>query len=216
MKIIIIGCGRIGSGLAKQLSQDGHDITVIDHEVLTFRHLGSGFKGKTITGGAFDRDILLKAEIERSDALAAVTSNDEANALTARIATRVFRVPRVVSALHDPRKAEMYRILGLQTFDPMSWGINRVADLLRFSPVNVAMSIGNGDVDIMEIEIPILLAGREVSELMIPGEISVVSISRGNKTLIPMPNTVFENRDLVHIAVNAASGNRLKSILGLS
>jgi trk system potassium uptake protein TrkA len=78
------------------------------------------------------------------------------------------------------------------------------------------MSIGNGDVDIMEIEIPILLAGREVSELMIPGEISVVSISRGNKTLIPMPNTVFENRDLVHIAVNAASGNRLKSILGLS
>jgi trk system potassium uptake protein TrkA len=98
----------------------------------------------------------------------------------------------------------------------MSWGVNRVADLLSFSPVNVAMSIGNGDVEIMEIEIPVLLVGRRVSELMIPGEVSVVSISRGNKSIIPVINTVFENRDLVHIAVATTSGERLKSLLGLN
>ena len=211
MKTIIIGCGRIGSGLALKLNQSAHDITVIDQDPLTFKHLGAGFKGKTIAGVGFDRDVLLAAGIERADSLAAVTSNDEANALTARIASQIFGVPRVVSALHEPRKAEIYRRLGLQVFDPMSWGVNRVADLLSFAPVNVAMSIGNGDVDIMEIEIPALLVGRRVGELTIPGEVSVVSISRGNRSLIPVINTVFENRDLVHLAVATASGERLKS-----
>lgn len=215
MKTIIIGCGRIGSGLALKLNQSDHDITIIDQDPLTFKHLGAGFKGKTIAGVGFDRDVLLSAGIERADSLAAVTSNDEANALTARIASQIFGVPRVVSALHEPRKAEIYRRLGLQVFDPMSWGVNRVADLLSFAPVNVAMSIGNGDVDIMEIEIPALLVGRRVGELTIPGEVSVVSISRGNRSLIPVINTVFENRDLVHLAVATASGERLKSLLGL-
>ena len=215
MKTIIIGCGRIGSGLALKLNQSAHDITVIDQDPLTFKHLGAGFKGKTIAGVGFDRDVLLAAGIERADSLAAVTSNDEANALTARIASQIFGVPRVVSALHEPRKAEIYRRLGLQVFDPMSWGVNRVADLLSFAPVNVAMSIGNGDVDIMEIEIPALLVGRRVGELTIPGEVSVMSISRGNRSLIPVINTVFENRDLVHLAVATASGERLKSLLGL-
>lgn len=215
MKTIIIGCGRIGSGLALKLNQSAHDITVIDQDPLTFKHLGAGFKGKTIAGVGFDRDVLLSAGIERADSLAAVTSNDEANALTARIASQIFGVPRVVSALHEPRKAEIYRRLGLQVFDPMSWGVNRVADLLSFAPVNVAMSIGNGDVDIMEIEIPALLVGRRVGELTIPGEVSVVSISRGNRSMIPALNTVFENRDLVHLAVATASGERLKSLLGL-
>ncbi len=215
MKTIIIGCGRIGSGLALKLNQSAHDITVIDQDPLTFKHLGAGFKGKTIAGVGFDREVLLTAGIERADSLAAVTSNDEANALTARIASQIFGVPRVVSALHEPRKAEIYRRLGLQVFDPMSWGVNRVADLLSFAPVNVAMSIGNGDVDIMEIEIPALLVGRRVGELTIPGEVSVVSISRGNRSLIPVINTVFENRDLVHLAVATASGERLKSLLGL-
>ena len=215
MKTIIIGCGRIGSGLALKLNQSAHDITIIDQDPLTFKHLGAGFKGKTIAGVGFDRDVLLAAGIERADSLAAVTSNDEANALTARIASQIFGVPRVVSALHGPRKAEIYRRLGLQVFDPMSWGVNRVADLLSFAPVNVAMSIGNGDVDIMEIEIPALLVGRRVGELTIPGEVSVVSISRGNRSLIPVINTVFENRDLVHLAVATASGERLKSLLGL-
>ena len=215
MKTIIVGCGRIGSGLALKLNQSDHDITVIDQEPLTFKHLGTGFKGKTIAGVGFDRDVLLAAGIERADSLAAVTSNDEANALTARIASQIFGVPRVVSALREPRKAEIYRRLGLQVFDPMSWGVNRVADLLSFAPVNVAMSIGNGEVDIMEIEIPALLVGRRVRELMIPGEISVISISRSNRSLIPVLNTVFENRDLVHLAVATASGERLKSLLGL-
>ena len=215
MKTIIVGCGRIGSGLALKLNQSDHDITIIDQDPLTFKHLGAGFKGKTIAGVGFDREVLLTAGIERADSLAAVTSNDEANALTARIASQIFGVPRVVSALHEPRKAEIYRRLGLQVFDPMSWGVNRVADLLSFAPVNVAMSIGNGDVDIMEIEIPALLVGRRVGELTIPGEVSVVSISRGNRSIIPALNTVFENRDLVHLAVAAVSGERLKSLLGL-
>jgi len=215
MKIIIVGCGRIGSGLALMLSQEGHEITVIDQDPLTFKKLGAAFKGQTLAGLGFDRDVLAQARIKRTDALAAVTSNDEVNALTARVASEIFGVPRVVSALHEPRKAEIYSRLGLQIFDPMSWGIHRVADLLNFSPMNVTLSIGNGDVEVMEIEIPALLVGRKVSELMIPGEISVISISRGNKSILPASDTVFNNRDLVHIAVVASSSNRLKKLLGL-
>jgi trk system potassium uptake protein TrkA len=214
MKIIIVGCGRIGSGLALMLCQAGHEMTVIDQNRQSFKHLGASFSGQTIAGLGFDREVLKQARIERADALAAVTSNDEVNALTARVAREIFGVPRVVSALHEPGKAELYSQLGLQIFDPMSWGIQRVAELLSFSPVSVALSIGNGDVAVMEIEIPVLLVGRKVSELMIPGEISVIAISRGNKSILPASETVFQDRDLVHLAVVTSSRQRLKKLLG--
>ncbi|WKY48133.1 TrkA family potassium uptake protein [Eubacteriaceae bacterium ES3] len=213
MRIIIVGCGRIGSGLAKRLGQDDVGLAVIDQDPRTFSHLEKDFKGTQITGVGFDRDVLLKAGIEQCDALAAVTSNDEANVLIARIARLFFNVPRVVCALHDPRKSDIYNRLGLLVFDPMSWGVNRVADLISFSHFNVSMSIGN--VDILEIEIPTLLVGRKVADLSIPGEISVISINRGNQTLIPLLNTTFENRDRLHLVVSSLSVNKLESLLGL-
>ncbi len=216
MKIIIIGCGRMGSGLAHDLSLRGHTITVIDRDPSAFERLGPSFKGRTIAGVGFDRDVLLQAKIERTDALAAVTSSDEANAVIARLASQVFRVPRVVARLYDPRKAEIYHRLGLQTIDPTTWGIHRVGDLLCYSPLDTVLSMGSGGVDIVEIEVPALLVGRKVNELMIPGEIHVIAISRGNKTFLPTLGTVFQGSDLIHLAVVAASSDRLKALLGLA
>jgi len=107
MKIIIVGCGRMGSGLAQELSLSGHDITVIDSDSNSFFRLGNNFKGKSIKGIGFDRDILIEAGIERADAIAALTSNDEANAVVARMSREIFRVPKVIAGLTENPKAEI-------------------------------------------------------------------------------------------------------------
>ncbi|MDP4109778.1 MAG: TrkA family potassium uptake protein, partial [Bacillota bacterium] len=141
MKIIVIGCGRMGAGLAQSLSSGGHAVTVIDLNPSAFEVLPPSFKGKTIVGFGFDRDVLKEAGIERVDGLAALTSSDETNAVAARLAGQVFKVPKVVARLYDRRKAELYKRLGIQTIDPTYWGINRVVDLLCYSPLDTVYSL---------------------------------------------------------------------------
>ncbi|HKZ70108.1 MAG TPA: TrkA family potassium uptake protein, partial [Anaerolineales bacterium] len=133
MKFIVVGCGRWGAGLAQTLSQRGHAVTIVDQDPSAFGRLGPNFKGKTITGIGFDREVLREAGIERADGLAAVTVSDEANVVTARLAQQVFHVPKVVARLYDPHKAEIYRRLGLQTISTVTWGIHRIAELLCYS-----------------------------------------------------------------------------------
>ena len=214
MRIIIIGCGRMGAGLAQNLSRRGHEVTVVDRDLASFERLGSSFRGATVTGGGFDRDALLNAGIERADGLAAVTASDEVNVVAARLARQVFRVPKVVARIYDPRKAEIYQRLGLQNISPVTWGINRIIDLLCYSRMDTVLSPGSGDVDIVETEIPHLLVGRTVNELTVTGEIHVVTISRRGKTFLPTLGTEFHEGDLVHLALLAASADRLKALLG--
>ena len=214
MKIIIIGCGRVGSGLALSLSHRGHTVTVIDKDPLALEGLSSAFQGRIMHGSAFDRDVLLTAEIELADGLAAVTGNDEVNFVSARLAKQIFHVPRVVARLYDPRKAEIYRRLGLQTINPITWGIHRLAELLSFSHLDSILSLGSGEVDIVETEAPLLLAGRTVNELTLAGEIQVAAITRGGKTFLPTLGTVLQEGDIVHLVVLASSADRLKKLLG--
>jgi trk system potassium uptake protein TrkA len=202
MKVIIVGCGRIGAGLALMLDQNKQDVTVIDLDPAAFSRLPDSFGGKKIIGVGFDRDILLKAGIEKADGLAAVTASDEANAVIARIATLIFRVPKVVARLYDHRKAEIYKRLGIQTIDPSTWGVSRVYDLLCYSQLNAVVSFGSGDVDVVEVEVPALMAGHTVRDLTASGEFVVISITRNNKTFLPTLGTVFEKRDLLNIAVS--------------
>jgi trk system potassium uptake protein len=214
MKIIIIGCGRVGAGLARALGERGHSVTIIDKDPLAFEKLGDKFKGKTITGVGFDRDVLLKAGIERADGLAAVTSSDEANIVAARIARDIFHVPQVVARLYDIRQAEIYKRLGLHTIAPTEWGIHRIADLLLFSPLDTVFGIGSGDVELVEAEVPHLMVGKTVRDLTVTGEIHIVSITRANKTFLPTPGTIFWQEDLLHLAVLKKSTTRLRELLG--
>jgi trk system potassium uptake protein TrkA len=214
MKILIIGCGRLGAGLAKALEQRRHAVTVVDKDPAAFGGLGA-FKGQTVEGSGIDREVLLGAGIERADGLAAVTSSDEVNVVAGRIAMQVFRVPRVVARLYDPRKAEIYRRLGLQTITPVAWGIHRIAELLCHSRLDILHSLGSGEVDIVEAEVPPLLVGRTTGEVTVAGEIHVVAVSRGGRTFLPTPGAVFHKGDLVHLAVLGSSADRLKTLLGL-
>ncbi|HEX9260890.1 MAG TPA: TrkA family potassium uptake protein [Acidimicrobiales bacterium] len=215
MKIIVIGCGRMGAGLARVLDGAGHTVTVVDIDERSFRRLGPSFGGTRLHGVGFDREVLLQAGIGGADGVAAVTGDDEVNALVARVAGRVFHVPKVVARLHDPRKADIYRRLGVQVVATVDWGIRRTADLLTFSDVGELISLGSGQVDLVQVEVPHLLAGRSVDEVSAPGEVLPVAISRAGRTFIPTTGTTLHAGDIVHLAVVGASRNRLVSMLGI-
>lgn len=213
MRIIIIGCGRVGSGLAHNLNLHGHDVTIVDKDPLTFERLGPSFRGQTVTGIGFDRDVLMQAGIKRADGLATVTNSDDVNVVVARLAGSIFRVPRVVARLFDPRKAEIYRRLGVQTISTTAWGITRIAELLCYSVLEPRLTLGNGEIDLVDVDISPLLIGRTVEEITITGEVHVVAITRANKTFLPTLGTMFRAGDQIHIAVITTSTNRLAGLL---
>lgn len=214
MRFIVTGCGRTGAGLAELLDRAGHDVTVIDADGAAFERLGSSFGGSTVRGVGFDRTVLLTAGIEHADGVAAVTGNDEVNAVVSRLASRVFRVPKVVARLHDPLKAGIYRRLGVQVVAPVDWSIHRTADLLTFAQAGVITSLGSGQVDLVEASAPALLEGRTVDEIAVPGEILPVAMSRAGRTFIPSGATVVHSGDILHMAVVGASRERLEALLG--
>lgn len=213
MRFIVVGCGRMGAGLARTLALRGHAVTVLDRDPTALERLGSWFRGEAILGSGFDREALRRAGIEHADGLAAVTNNDEVNVVLARLAGLAFQVPRVVARLVDPRKAEVYHGLGVQTVAPVSWAIHRLADLLAYSELDAVLGLGGGEVEIVQVEVPPLLTGHKVSAVSVPGEIRVVAVSRRGKAFIPSSETVFEKDDSVHIAVLATSVERLRSML---
>ena len=214
MRLIVIGCGRCGAGLARAMSERAHAISVIDQNPSAFERLGEGFKGRTFAGVGFDREILIEAGIERADGLAAVMSSDEANVVAARVARHNFHVPRVVARLYDPRKAEIYRRLDVLTVSSTTWGIHRMTELLGYSDLESVASLGSGQVDIVETDIPALLVGRTVTELTLPSEVQVVAISRGGHTFLPTLGTAFQEGDRVHLALQSTAADRLKTLLG--
>lgn len=215
MKVIIVGCGKLGSGLAQNLIKKGHSVTVIDSNPEAFDLLGKDFKGKTIVGIGFDRDVLEKAQINLADAIIACSKSDEANALIGRIARNIYKVPRVISRLYDPRRAEIYHSLGIQTLSTTTWGIERATEMLSYSQFDNVLSIGDNNIQIIRIETPALLEGRTVNELTVIGEIQVIAISRKNKTFMPTSGTILQKDDVIYISVLATSINRFKALLGV-
>lgn len=216
MKIIIVGYGRMGASLSSNLAKKGHDVTVIDSNPEVFQDLGKDFSGKKITGIGFDRDILKQAKIDQVDAVVSCTSSDEVNAVIARIAKNVYRVPRVIARLYEPIKADIYQRLGIQTISTTTWGIDRAAEMLTYNQLDNVYEIGNGNVNLVRIEVPPLLIGHVVRELITVGEIQVISITRNNKTFIPTSGTIFEVGDIIYIAVYITAIDKFKSMLGIS
>lgn len=213
MKVIIVGCGKLGSGLALNLSAKGHKIIIIDTDPEAFKLLGKDFKGETMIGVGFDRGVLEKAQIQFADAIVACSKSDEANALIGRISRNIYKVPRVISRLYDPRRAEIYRSLGIKTISTTTWGVQQATEMLSYSQLDSILSLGN--VEIMRAELPPLLIGRSVDELTIIGEIQVMGICRDNKTFIPTRGTIFQKHDELYISVLTSSTARLKKLLGM-
>lgn len=215
MKLIIVGCGRLGSGLALELDRLNEDVTVISSKPEEFKALGDEFSGQTIAGVEFDRDILEKAGITRSDGLITCTQSDETNALVARIASNHYRVPKVIARLYDKRKVDIYNALGVQVVATTQWGISRVKELLTFSRLESVMSIGNTPVEIIRVMIPPLLVGRTIRETFPMTEVRIIAISRGNNSFIPAENAILQEQDIVYFSVLAESIGEVRRILDL-
>ncbi|MEI7643830.1 MAG: NAD-binding protein [Chloroflexales bacterium] len=212
MRVLILGCGRIGTGLVQRLSVSDHSVTVIDPAPKALARLPASFRGRKLVGDVLDRHVLAEAEIERQDALAAVMPSDDVNVVAARLARVVFHVPRVVARVYSPHTTEIYYRLGIQTVSTTSWGINRIAELLSYSELEPVASLGSG-VDILDVAVPPLLVGRPISALSRPGEIQVAAISRGGKSFLPQLETLLEAGDLLHLIVLTSATDHLVAIL---
>lgn len=215
MRIIIVGLGRMGTELALRLSKKGNQIVVIDRNPETFEKLGKDFTGTTLAGVGFDKDILEQAGIQRSDALVACTASDEANVVVARIAKNIYKVPRVIARSYDNRKGEIYRRLGLRTISTTSWGVTRTMELLTYDRFDPVYEVGNGNTNLLRIDLPVNLVGHQVRELTAPGEIHVSAITRDNQSFLPMMGTVLEDGDILYLMVINSARDKLRSMLGM-
>jgi trk system potassium uptake protein len=214
MKVIIVGCGRVGAHTAAQLAREGHDVIVVDKNPMAFRLLPRGFTGRTIEGYAFERKVLEDAGIAEADALVSATSGDNTNAVTARIAKEVYRVPDVISRIYDPQRAEIYRRYGIQTFAPTAWSSGKIIELITSPELEREQSFGNGEVQMLAAWVPEHFVGKPVNDLRIPGEIRVALIVRMGRGLIPVSGTAFEKDDQVHVLVHESSVDKFQKMMG--
>lgn len=215
MQVVIMGCGRVGSLLANLLFTDGHKVSIIDLDPKSFDRLAKSFKGERIVGFGYDKEVLVKAGIENADAFASVSPGDNRNIVGALIAKREFKVPIVVARIYDPVRANVYCKLGITTIAPTKWGANKIRELICHSDVNTQLSLGNGEVEIIEVEVTHGIAGSRSDKINVPGEIMVISVTRFGRAFIPVVGTVINEGDILHIAAAETAIPQLKRILGI-
>jgi len=214
MYVIIVGCGRVGSELARLLAGEGHDVVIIDKNPVSFQRLGGTFNGLTVVGNGFNVDLLKQAGIEKADAFCAVTNGDNTNLVSAQVAKRIFNVPKVVARVYDPQRAHIYAALGLDIIS----GTILFAAMLRDKIIESRFSsylIETKELGVIEIEVKNDLVGRAVHQINVPGEFLVVAIRRLEGVLIPEPKTVLKDRDTLMAVVKVTSLDKIKDKFGL-
>ncbi len=203
MHVVVVGCGRVGSGLARILEDGGHSVAVIDKAAKAFRRLPEGFAGRTVVGVGFDRDLLRQAGIEEAGALAAVTSGDNSNIMVARTAREVFGVERVIARIYDPRRAAIYEKLGIPTIATVQWTTDRV--MRRILPDAPATEWTDPSARVVLVERPVAQswAGRRLADLDLEGLARVAVLSRLGVGQVPTPDLVTQEGDVVYMTVGA-------------
>jgi trk system potassium uptake protein TrkA len=213
MKLIIIGCGRIGSELADGVCAAGHNVTVIDREPSAFERLSPDFSGRTIQGDGRERDVLERADIARADGVAALTSSDDMNLVMARVAKKIFNVPNVVARVYDPRHQEAFLEAGLQTVVSSSWSAHRIEQLLTHPGLRELASLGHHDVSFIEVQVPDHMVGKPAEVLDLEGICRPSAIVRSGHAELVNGSTELERGDLLVLSVNHDALPRLEAVL---
>ena len=209
MHVIIVGCGRVGAGLAAGLTREGHSVAIIDKQAGAFRRLPEGFPGQKVVGFGFDRGHLMEAGAERADALAAVTSGDNSNILTARIARENFEIPNVVARIYDPRRAEIFQRLGIPTVPSVSWTIDQVFRRILPGAGAVEWSDGSGRLKLLERPLPQAWAGKHIVSALGHEGVRLVAVTRATLATIEVDDLVGQEGDLLQLMVTDAGMDRL-------
>jgi trk system potassium uptake protein TrkA len=199
--IIVVGCGRVGSGLGVDLIAAGHSVTILDRNPKAFRRLPEGWGGTTIVGSGFDRDALAEARADEAGALAAVTSGDNSNILTARIAREHFAIEHVVARIYDPRRAQIYLRLGIATVATVSWTIDQVRQRLLPDALNGEWTDPTGELSLIERPLPDRWAGKRLADMTVPGEVTLVAVTRAGRARLDIAELVGQEGDLITVLV---------------
>jgi trk system potassium uptake protein TrkA len=200
MNVLIVGCGREGSEMARSMSQQGHSVTIVDSDPTHFDRLGPDFKGRTVQGFSFDRGVLERAGIAHAEAFAATTQSDNENIVAAKIARDVFKVQRVVARVYNPGRREVYERLGLQTVTSTSWGARRLEQILLHPGVIDMEQIGHGDVRLLNVRVPEAWHEQPVTEIL-DGNAVVCAIERNGHAFVPRPEERLQPNDLVYLCI---------------
>jgi trk system potassium uptake protein len=201
MHVVIVGCGRVGSGLAETLDAEGHSVAVVDRQAKAFRRLPESFSGQTVVGVGFDRDRLREAGIERAGAVAAVTNGDNSNIVVARIAREAFQVERVVARIYDARRAAIYERLGIPTVATVQWTTERVLRRILPDAHGVEWVDPSAKLCLVERTVPGAWAGRRLGELELGGIARLVGVARLGEAAVPDPQQAAQDGDVVWMSV---------------
>jgi trk system potassium uptake protein TrkA len=201
MHVIVVGCGRVGSELAVSLEDNGHSVAIIDKNKAAFRRLPDGWGGRLVNGYGYDRDHLEQAGIEEAGALAAVTSGDNSNVLTARIARENYQVVNVVARIYDPRRAIIYQRLGIPTVATVTWTTDQVMRRLFPEQSVTEWTDPSGTVRLVERALPPEWAGRSLGGLSDGDRFRLVSLSRAGQARIATPDLVGQEGDVLVLVV---------------
>jgi trk system potassium uptake protein len=198
--IVIMGCGRVGSSLALQLAPLDHTVAVIDQDQLAFRRLGENFTGTTVTGMGFDRDTLIEAGIEQAAAFAAVSSGDNSNIISARVARETFGVQRVVARIYDPKRAEVYERLGIPTVATVPWTATRLLKSVLGETTAEAWRDPSGTVALVAVTPHEGWIGRTLADFEAATGTRAALFTRFGSGELPTPTTVIQSGDTLHVA----------------
>jgi trk system potassium uptake protein TrkA len=200
MKVMVVGCGRLGSQLVARLAKQEHEIVVVDSSPTAFANLPANFACRTVEGEAMDQDVLRRAGIANMDAVVVATNSDSLNMVIGHIAQTFYNVPRVVVRNYSPTCRALFEDFNLQVVSSAAWGAQRMEEMIYHSDLRTVFSAGNGEVEIYEITVPENCAGRKLSELVNCPECVVVSVTRVGRAAIPPKDMVLLEADVIHVS----------------
>jgi trk system potassium uptake protein TrkA len=208
-----MGCGRVGSTLAHSLEVAGHSVAIVDRDQTAFRRLGPDFAGKQVVGVGFDRDTLVDAGIEQAAAFAAVSSGDNSNIISARVARETFGVKNVIARIYDPRRAEVYSRLGIPTVATVRWTADEMLRRLLPEGAHSAWSDPTGHVLLVEIAYDIGWVGRSVRQVQnVVAGARIGFLTRYGEALLPTWQTVIQDGDLLHVLVERGNVRQIEDL----
>ena len=200
MHVVIVGCGRVGSTLARELCESGNTVAVVDRKADAFLRLGDEFSGQTVVGIGFDPDVLVAAGIERADALVAVTNGDNSNIMIARVGRERFGVRRVVTRIYDPKRAEIYERLGIATVATVKWTAERIMRRIVADRPSVEWVDSSAELVLVERVATDEWVTQRVTRLN-DGPARVVGVRRYGKAYIASDDLLVQQGDVLYLAV---------------
>jgi trk system potassium uptake protein TrkA len=210
--VVIMGCGRVGSALARSLEDRNHTVSVIDSNPDAFRRLGPSFNGTKVTGIGFDQDVLERAGVEKADAFAAVSSGDNSNIIAARVARETFGIQQVVARIYDPGRAEVYQRLGITTVATVKWTADQVLRRLLPAGAEPDFRDPSGTIRVDHVPVNESWIGQRTVKFQAESGSRIAWIDRLGEGMIPTRESVIQEGDLLHLVMREENADRVYEV----